>query len=172
MSSSLTTICRLLPLYEYQVSKSRVERWISDGNFRPLDEPEQGRARLWSLPDLMRLLVFIRLVDSGCKIEVGRAIGALHGFKADAAFLVVSAIRGRLHRPAGDKASLSPDWQRALDRMGDSDQYIARVCSRTRALDALADNHVLAVHIVMLDVVEKEAHEIMERAERSPEESE
>jgi hypothetical protein len=166
MASSLTTICRLLPIYGYEVTKSRVERWISDGNFRPLDAPDPGMARLWSFPDLVRLIAFIRLVDAGCKLEVGRAIGALHGFKAGAAYLVVAALRQPLRRPAGTNEDITPAWRRAIDRMGDSEQYVARVCARSRALDALGRTGVLAWHVVELDTVEEEARQIMARAQK------
>jgi hypothetical protein len=75
------------------VPRTRVDKWISDGMFTPIDNPTTGKARGWTKQDAYRLACFARLVDAGLKVEVGKAIDRLSGFGivSEPEFLVVLA---------------------------------------------------------------------------------
>lgn len=89
------------------VQRSRIEQWVSRGQFVPKKPTEQGRRRDWSLGDVIRLSVFVKLVDeislrsnqAGAltlkdakeiaEEEAGRlAGGGVYGFVDDQAFFV------------------------------------------------------------------------------------
>lgn len=74
-----------------RVHSSRIEQWISREQFLPSVFGERGKTREWSLSEVIRLVVFVRLVDlvgidaktSGLLTQFG-----FHGFKDDVAFFV------------------------------------------------------------------------------------
>jgi hypothetical protein len=80
-----------------------VDRWISDGVFTPIDNPENGRARGWTRQDALRLACFVRLVDAGLRVEVGRAINRVPEFEfvSEPEFLVVLAHKNAIWREEG-----------------------------------------------------------------------
>jgi predicted DNA-binding transcriptional regulator AlpA len=73
------------------LNKSRIEQWISRGQFFPKVSLAQGKRREWDQGEVIRLAVFVRLVD-----EVGmtpKVAGHLtqtgvYGFDDDGAFFV------------------------------------------------------------------------------------
>jgi len=85
---TLTALCAGL-----DTPRTRVERWISDGVFAPLDFPDRGKARGWTKHNAIRLACLLRLVDAGLRVEVGRSINRLDGWHlvSEPAFLVVLA---------------------------------------------------------------------------------
>lgn len=82
-----------------QVSRTRVEKWVSDGMFTPADTPLIGKARGWTKEDALRLACFVRLVDAGLRIEVGKAICRLSPLEISRSeFLVVLAYKKSIWR--------------------------------------------------------------------------
>lgn len=157
---SLSSLCLTL-----RISKPRVERWISDGKFWPLEAVENGKARAWGIQDAIRLIAFVRLVDAGCKVEVGKAIGRLHAFRDEGAFLVVKALEEPMKLPtASDLERLHPTWRQTISEMGASEYFDAQVCRREEVLPLLAEANVAAIFVVDLARVEEEAIDAMERA--------
>ena len=45
------------------VGRSRIEQWVSRGQFVPKMSTEQGKRRDWTVIDVIRLSVFVKLVD-------------------------------------------------------------------------------------------------------------
>jgi len=72
------------------LSRSRVEQWISRGYFRTPDVPILGKARDWDIQDAMRLAIMSELVDAGLSPEqAGQLVWApISGFMSDHAFFV------------------------------------------------------------------------------------
>lgn len=89
------------------VGRSRIEQWISRRQFAPKIATGQGKRRDWTLGDVIRLSVFIKLVDEislrsnqagaltltdareAAEAEAGRlAGGGVYGFVDDQAFFV------------------------------------------------------------------------------------
>jgi len=157
---SLSSLCLAA-----RISKPRVERWISDGKFEPLEEVEIGKARAWGLQDTIRLFSFVRLVDAGCKVEVGQAIGLLHAFKGEGAYLVVKALNRRMKLPStSDLNRLDPGWRRAIRGLGNSEWFEAHVCRHEQVLPLVDDDDVAAIFVIDLARVEAEAIDAIERA--------
>lgn len=169
MAAKLSALCAIR-----MWSKTRIEKWISDGHFRMIERPELGKARLWEKHDIMRLLVFMRLVDGGCRPEVGRAIGALHGFNDETAFLIVTAFERDIQgtRTAEELEALSASansWDRSHGRQGNAARHLARVEPASKLAGALLANDepvdALWKLVIGLDEVEREADDLQSRAE-------
>jgi DNA-binding transcriptional MerR regulator len=88
MEKSVSTgaLCAALGL-----SRTRIDRWISDGDFTPSDQPESGKARRWSEQDAARIECLFRLADAGVSVKVGRAISHVYTHWQEATYLVVLA---------------------------------------------------------------------------------
>lgn len=70
---------------------ARIEQWISREQFLPSVFGERGKTREWSLSEVIRLVVFVRLVDLvGIDAKSAGVLtqSGFHGFKDDAAFFV------------------------------------------------------------------------------------
>ena len=170
MAAKLSALCAIR-----MWSKTRIEKWISDGHFRMIERPEHGKARLWEKHDIMRLLVFLRLVDGGCRPEVGRAIGALHGFNNEAGFLIVTAfdrdIQGTRLPEELEAMATSPDcWDRVHARQGNAARHTADVEPASKLAEALltTDEHLDILWKLVIDLgeVKREAERIQARAEK------
>lgn len=72
-------------------SRYRIEQWIARGQFLPKVFSDPGKPREWTLAEVMRLGVFIDLVNLGFSPEAAGIATqtGVHGFKDDTAFLVV-----------------------------------------------------------------------------------
>jgi hypothetical protein len=111
-SEALSEVCKvktvnLAPLcVALQVARTRVDKWISDGSFTPIDEPAPGKARSWTKQDALRLACFVRLVEAGLKVEVGKVIDRLSGFGivSEPKFLVVLAHKRTVWRDGTSEA--------------------------------------------------------------------
>ncbi|TPI16581.1 hypothetical protein [Mesorhizobium sp. B4-1-1] len=169
MAAKLSALCAIK-----MWSKTRIEKWISEGHFRMLERPEIGKARLWEKHDIMRLLVFMRLVDGGCRPEVGRAIGGLTLYH-EPAFLIITAfdrdIQGTRSAEELEALSVSDDsWDRVHARRGNAARHLAHVEPKPKLLDALldTDEHVdiLWKLVINLDDVEAECDDLQGRAEK------
>jgi hypothetical protein len=80
-------------------ARTRADRWISDGDFTPVNKPEAGKTRVWTEQDAARIECLFRLVDSGVNVKVGRAISHLFTHWNTSTFLVVQAHeRNVVHR--------------------------------------------------------------------------
>jgi len=87
-----------------EVSRSRVEKWISDGVFTPGETPRNGKARGWTKHDVLRLACFVRLIDAGLRIEVGNAMKRLSAVEiCESEFLVVLAHKRTIWRSEAQK---------------------------------------------------------------------
>jgi hypothetical protein len=75
------------------ISRARAEQWIARGFFRTPHNPIFGAAREWQISDAIRLALCAALVDAGLSPEqAGAFTQVAHGFKKDAAYLVVSEL--------------------------------------------------------------------------------
>lgn len=145
-TTTLSTIC-----YRAGLTKARVARWISDGNFALSDPPANGKARAWGLEDTVRLLALARLVDAGCPVEIGRAIHSLTSYRSQA-YLVVTA---------------SPKIAFA-DLLGGGIVYSAEAVTEGRLVEILRlARRWRALHVVDLTDIEQQAERIMRRPEVS-----
>lgn len=91
-SKTLSQVANIL-----RESRYRIEQMISRGHFRPSIFAEPGKAREWSMDEVIRLGVFLRLVERLDLSEAGNFLNeaglltqwGFHGFHSDTAFLVV-----------------------------------------------------------------------------------
>jgi len=142
-TTTLANICLRAGL-----TKARVARWISDGNFEMIGTPESGKARAWGLEDIMRLLAMGRLVDAGCPVEVGRAIKGILLHEHEPTYLVVIATPSIL----------------GAELLGSGIRYDASWKTGTEVLEILSSKcGYRALFIVDLDDVERQALRILDR---------
>ncbi|MCZ6862675.1 MAG: hypothetical protein O7I42_20800 [Alphaproteobacteria bacterium] len=171
MAAKLSAICQITGW-----SKQRIEKWISDGYFRqidreteqPIEDPEPGRARKWSLHDLMRLMCAMRLREMGCETDSLLAIGALHGFKHETAYLVVVPHDRDFVRtePTVDLGDAHPTWKEFGRRQGTAKRHQAWCVKGGEIARHTHGQGVIGVHVLNLAEIEAEAERLLKRAER------
>ncbi|ODA67108.1 hypothetical protein A7A08_01854 [Methyloligella halotolerans] len=129
------------------ISRSRVERWISDEVFQPLHKPETGKARRWDKHDAARLVCLRRLIDGGLPVEVGQQIKRLRLYNAGRAFLLLRAMDPRDYSKDG--------------------RYQVLIVNQKDLVDTLCPDRALGVMsttVLDLDEIEQEVDEAFAQA--------
>lgn len=147
-----------------QISRTRVEQWISREFFRTPHKPIFGAAREWQIGDAIRLAVCAELVDMGLSPETAGKLAAvwvgLHGFKNDVAYLVVSA--GNLGEVVPPTPRGSPGTKKGGDTKvhvpGVLYEEIVKATDLTKVLDN-PDRHVSIV--ISVDNLENRVKEAL-----------
>lgn len=119
------------------VSRMRVEKWISDGTFPPRAFADPGRPREWTFGEVMRLAVFLRLVDAvGVDTKTAGMLTqtGIHGFSDDGAYFV--AYNG--------PPTLVLPWMAQSVRKGDIAAFLAGGCEYPFVLKSGDDEATLA----------------------------
>ncbi|WP_428381795.1 hypothetical protein [Methylocystis sp.] len=120
------------------VHSSRIEQWISRDQFLPEIFGERGKTREWTFAEVIRLAVFVRLVDAvgidakaaGLLTQVG-----FHGFKDDSAFLV--AYKSNLSKRS------NPAWSSDLVKGRDLGEFLTSKCRYPKALKPGVDKETI-----------------------------
>lgn len=84
------------------ISRMRVEKWISDNTFPARVFADPGRPREWTFGEVLRLAVFVRLVDTvGVDTKTAGILTqtSVHGFHDDGAFFVAYSAPPKLALP-------------------------------------------------------------------------
>lgn len=100
------------------ITRYQVDAWISRGYFKPKNQPEKGKARVFTLRDAIALgamAAFVRLglqaADVGPQISIG-----VHGFKDDRALFVIYEGPMRLTSES-EAAFMEPDMGRPFSKI-------------------------------------------------------
>ena len=163
MAVKLSDIC-----YIQGWSKQRIEKWISDGQFRPIDKPDAGKVRDWSLQDLMRLMAFMRLMEMGCAVEGAGEIGRVLDFKHDRSYLVLQVFDRDLVKgnAAADLDDLDPAWAKFFSERGDAPRHMSHWCKGDEVARYVTGMGVIGAFVLDLDEIERDAERLLKRAER------
>lgn len=116
---------------------SRIEQWIAREQFLPGIFAKKGLGRDWTLDEVIRLMVFVRLVDMvGMEPKVAGVLTQVgfHGFN-DARALFV-AYHGGPERISG--------WGRSIVREPDLGEFLAGKCQYPKVLKAGYDAETIA----------------------------
>ncbi len=112
------------------VSKSRIEQWISRNQFLPLLTLGRGKKREWDKAEVARLAVFIYLVDEVGIVpaDAGRLtqIG-VHLFRDDGAFFVCYK---------ADSLIFPMAWSREIVKKSNIGNFLAHGCHMPKLLEA------------------------------------
>lgn len=131
------------------LSRSRVEKWISDGIVTPGTMPPNGKARGWTKQDALRLACLVRVVDAGLRIDVGKAIGRIPTLEvSESEFLVILAYKNTIWRDERRKdGSLKP-----IDTGEHYDAFVTTKEEIVRQLDVASWVSLLHIVINLRDV--------------------
>lgn len=140
------------------ISRARVEQWIARDFFRTPHKPIFGAARDWQIEDAIRLAVCAALVDSGLSPEKAGKLSSiwvgLHGFKDDAAFLVVST--GMLGEIIPATRRGTPGTKKGVgQKVYVPGEYYDDVVKATEITKVLADPDRYTSIVISIDNVEK-----------------
>ncbi len=128
---------------------SRIEQWISRDQFLPRTSVRKGTGRDWDFGEVMRLTLFVRLVDLvGMNPKVaGELTKTLHLFKDDEAFFV--AYHDEPEQPIDA-------WGSAIIKSRDLGAFLTRNCPLlTLAWDAPKSGAAHAAVIINLGDIEQ-----------------
>lgn len=120
------------------MSRAWVEQAISRKHFLPSIHSEPGKAREWTLDEVIRLAVFVRLVDmadmdprdAGILTQIG-----FHGFKDDAAFFVAYKGDPRKHPTIA--------WSGEHVKARDLGEFLTSKCNHPKVLNAGRDESTI-----------------------------
>ncbi len=163
MPAKLSNICRIKGW-----SKQRIEKWISDGYFRPIDTPETGKMRDWSLQDLMRLICFIRLVEMGASSDAGKALPRMFGHKHEGTWLVVQVLDRDLVKGTStvDLGDVGSELAKIISERGDAKRHRANWCKAEDLASYASGMGAIGIFVLPLDEIERDAERLLKRAER------
>jgi hypothetical protein len=169
---SLAALCDALRLQNVThggepIKKTRIEKWISLDQFLPLEEPETGKVRAWAVQDVARLIAFVRLLDAGCKVEVGKCIGrVLGGFPGPGRFVLIAAYDRPIVKRS-DRAELDHGWGKIIDEENMGERHRAFVCKASEVVGHLNRSlGVIAIFVLDLDQIQRDAERVMKFARR------
>lgn len=138
------------------MTKHQIGAWISRGYFKPSNEVETGKARVFTVSDAVRLGVAVELTRLGVNpAETAVVTQALYGLQDDVAFLVVS--QGPIEVPT----IKTPDGPAVVY---DPDAPIKRtkIVGSRDLVECLLDPRKRASAVVNLDEVEKRVKAALE----------
>ena len=100
------------------ITRYQVDAWISRGHFKPKNQAEKGKARVFTLPDAIALGAMAAFIRLGMQAaEVGPLISmGVHGFKDDRALFVMCEGPMRLTSES-EAAFMEPDMGRPYSKI-------------------------------------------------------
>ncbi|CDZ67826.1 Hypothetical protein NGAL_HAMBI2605_61070 [Neorhizobium galegae bv. orientalis] len=110
--------------------KSRIEQWISRSQYLPLLTLGRGRKRDWDKSEVIRLAIFVTLVDEVglSPLEAGRLTQTgVHSFKDDGAYFVCY----KVDAPIGP-----PLWDHDIVRKSQIGNFVTRGCHIPKILES------------------------------------
>ena len=128
------------------ITRYQVDAWISRGYFKPKNQPEKGKARVFTLPDAIALGAMAAFVRLGLQAAVvGPQISfGVHGFKDDRALFVICEGPMRLTSES-DAAFMEPDMA----------QPFSKIIQSRRLHELLEDPEITSFAAVDLNDIEE-----------------
>jgi hypothetical protein len=140
-----------------QMTKYQISAWISRGHFRPQHDAEPGKAREFTMKDIIRLGTAIELVRLGIDpVEATVATQVVYGLTDDIAFLVLS--QGPVVLPTMKRADGQPFIDYDLDRP----MKLKKIIGSRQLTEFLLNPEKRACAVVNIDEVEKRVKAALE----------
>lgn len=140
-----------------EMTKHQIGAWISRGYFKPTNEVEPGKARVFTITDAIRLGAAIELVRVGMDpIEAAVATQVIHGLNDDVAFLVVS------QGPVVVPTIKLPDGSSGIAYNPDMPMKRRKIVGSRQLTEILLDPDKRSCAIVNIDGVEKRVRAALE----------
>ena len=140
-----------------QMTKYQISAWISRGHFRPQHDAEPGKAREFTMKDVVRLGTAIELVRLGIDpVEATVATQVVHGLTNDIAFLVLS--QGPVVLPPVRHA----DGRPVIDYYLDSPMKLKKIIGSRQLTEFLLEPDRRSCAVVNIDEVEKRVKAALE----------
>lgn len=140
-----------------QMTKYQISAWISRGHFRPQHDAEPGKAREFTMKDVIRLGTAIELVRLGIDpVEATVATQVVHGLTNDIAFLVLS--QGPVVLPTVRHS----DGRPVIDYYLDSPMKLKKIIGSRQLTEFLLEPDKRSCAVVNIDEVEKRVKAALE----------